>query len=126
MDERPYTQQNALRPFSASRSATTRPPSAIFSIRNATLSGTASRLATAMMQQPVSRTGTAMSLAGAQVCCLLFISLINTLDYLILQINDNIYISSQNYVFCILVMVIDSIMHKLHHISFLANDSRLH
>jgi hypothetical protein len=78
MDERPYTQQNSLRPMSASKSATMRPPSAIFAIRNATLSGTASRLATAMMQQPVSRTGTTMTLAGAQVCCLLFISLIDT------------------------------------------------
>jgi hypothetical protein len=58
----------------------------MFAIRNATLSGTASRLATAMMQQPVSRTGTAMTLAGAQVCWLLFISLTDTLDYLIFQI----------------------------------------
>lgn len=83
MEERPYTQQNALRPMTASRNATMRPPSATFAVRNATVSGTASRLATAMMQQPVNRTGTAMTLTGAQVCCLLLISLNNTSDYLI-------------------------------------------
>jgi hypothetical protein len=72
--------------MTATRNATMRPPSATFAIRNATMSGTASRLATAMMQQPVNRTGTAMTLAGAQVRYLLFISLINTSDYLIFQI----------------------------------------
>jgi hypothetical protein len=84
MDERPYTQQSAQRPLTASRNATMRPPSATFAVRNAAVSGTASRLATAMMHQPVSRTGTAMTLSGAQVCCLLFISL--TSDYCMFQI----------------------------------------
>jgi hypothetical protein len=65
LDERPYTQQNALRPTTASRSVTMRPPSAT---AFAAMPGTASRLATAMLQQPVNRIGTAMTLAGAQVC----------------------------------------------------------
>jgi hypothetical protein len=74
MDERPYTQQNAPRPMTASRNVTMRPPSATaFATGNAVMPGTASRLATAMMQQPVHRTGTAMTLAGAQVCHLLFL-----------------------------------------------------
>ncbi|GFG30226.1 hypothetical protein Cfor_11146 [Coptotermes formosanus] len=67
VDERPYTQQNAQRPMTVSRNVTMRPPSAAFAVRNAVMPGTPSRPATAMMQQPVSRTATAMTLAGAQV-----------------------------------------------------------
>jgi hypothetical protein len=77
MDERPYTQQNAQRPMTASRNVTMRPPSVTaFAAGSAVMPGTALRLGTAMMQQPVHRTGTAVTLAGAQVCHL--VSLINT------------------------------------------------
>lgn len=73
MDERPYTQQNALRPKTASRNATMRPPSATaFATGNAVIPGTAPRLSTAMLQQPIHRTGTALTLTGAQVCHLFF------------------------------------------------------
>jgi hypothetical protein len=72
MDERPYTQQNALRPVTGSRNVTMRPPSATYAVHNAVIPGTPSRPATAMMQQPVNRTGTAMTLAGAQVLYLVF------------------------------------------------------
>jgi len=75
MDERPYTQQNAQRPMTVSRNVAMWPPSATFAVRNAVMPGTPSRPATAMMQQPVNRTGTAMTLAGAQVWYLLFIAL---------------------------------------------------
>lgn len=75
MDERPYTQQNAQRPMTVSRNVTMRPPSATFAVRSAVMPGTPSRPATVMMQQPVNRTGTAMTLAGAQVWYLLFIPL---------------------------------------------------
>jgi hypothetical protein len=74
MDERPYTQQNAQRPMTAKRNVTMRPPSATASsTSNAIVPGTASRLATAMLQQPVHRTGTALTLPGTQVCHLLFL-----------------------------------------------------
>lgn len=80
MDERPYTQQNAQRPMTVSRNATMRPPSATFAVRNAVMPGTPSRPATAMMQQPVNRAGTAMTLAGAQVWYPLFIALSDTIS----------------------------------------------
>jgi hypothetical protein len=80
MDERPYTQQNAQRPVTVSRNVTMRPPSAAFAVRNAVMPGTPSRPTTAMMQQPLNRTGTAMTLAGAQVWYLLFIALSNTIS----------------------------------------------
>ncbi|XP_069681433.1 intraflagellar transport protein 74 homolog isoform X1 [Periplaneta americana] len=68
MEERPYTQQNSMRPMTASRNVAMRPPSATaFAARNVAAPGTASRLATAMLQQPVNRISTAMSLTGAQV-----------------------------------------------------------
>ncbi|KAJ9593136.1 hypothetical protein L9F63_027626, partial [Diploptera punctata] len=64
MEDRPYTQQNANRPVTGKLM---RPPSAsAFPSRTGVIPGTASRLATAMMQQPLNRIGTAMSLAGAQ------------------------------------------------------------
>ena len=66
MEERPRTQQNASRPVTG---RVMRPPSA-FPPRTGVMPGTASRLATAMMQQPINRAGTAMGLAGAQVCFL--------------------------------------------------------
>lgn len=80
MDERPYTQQNTQRPMTVSKNVMMRPPSAAFALRNAVTLGTPSRPTTAMMQQPVNRIGTAMTLAGAQVWYLLYIALSDTVS----------------------------------------------
>ncbi|GLH08456.1 Intraflagellar transport protein 74 [Gryllus bimaculatus] len=68
MEERPFTQQSGGRPVTSGRSSGYRTPSAsVFASRGSVVPGTASRLTSAMRQSPVSRIGTAITFAGAQV-----------------------------------------------------------